>query len=124
MNSLVKKIMKLISWLRNRKDYKNGKKLNLKNILNYLGAEYNYWRSTSSFIDCPPHIQEQSIWRLNQVKQISPACFQGNKCINCGCDVIEESFGNSGCVYGCYPDLLNRQEWETFKKKNKIDIIC
>lgn len=75
-------------------------------------------------MDCPKHIQEQSIWRLDQVKQISPKCFTRNKCINCGCDVIEESFGNKGCEYGCYPNLKSKEEWEKFKIDNKIEILC
>ena len=71
-------------------------------------------------MNSPKHIEEQSIWRLEQVKKKSLPCFQGNKCINCGCDVIESTFGNKGCDYGCYPDLMSLKDWEKYKKTNNL----
>lgn len=114
--------MKLIAWLRNRKKYKNPKKINLSNIVNYLEAEVRYWKSTSSFLENPKHIDEQSIWRLSQIKEKSPECIQELRCINCGCVTIEKSFETKACEEGCYPELMDEKTWENFKKENNIQI--
>jgi hypothetical protein len=115
--------MKLIKWLRNRKNYEKPKKLNLSNILNYASAEVRHWKSTSSFLSNPVHIDEQSIWRLEQINLKSPKCAENGSCIKCGCFLTEKSFESNGCEEGCYPPLMNSEEWEKFKKINNIKII-
>lgn len=120
---MVKKIMKLIVWLKNRKKYKKPKRINLSNIFNYLDAEVRHWKSTSKFLDNPRHIDEQSIWRLEQIKEKSPECIQHLHCIMCGCDIAEKSFEDNACDEGCYPKMMNEKEWEIFKQKNKIEIL-
>ena len=117
---MVKKIMKLISWLRNRGKYKDSKKINLSNIINYLGAEYQVWKHINK--DEPTYISEQSLHRLNLVKEKSPQCWEKGECIHCGCSLVESTFGFKGCEHGCYPDRMSKKEWEQFKKKNKITL--
>jgi len=114
--------MKLIVWLKNRKKFKKPKKINLSNILNYAEAEVRYWKSTSKFLGNPPHIDEQSIWRLSQIKEHSPECMQHTYCVFCGCDVKEKSFETKGCEEGCYPELMDKETWEKFKQKHNIQI--
>ena len=117
------RITKIIYWLRNRKKYKNPKKLNLSNILNYAEAEVRHWKSTSDFLKNPEHIDEQSIWRLSQIKEKSPECIQELRCVNCGCDINEKSFESKGCDEGCYPPMMNKAEWTAFKRENNITEI-
>jgi predicted nucleic acid-binding Zn ribbon protein len=73
-------------------------------------------------MDNPKHIDEQSIWRLSQVKEKSPECIQHLHCVICGCDIQEKSFENNGCDEGCYPPMMNKEDWENFKKSNQIQI--
>jgi len=113
--------MTLISWLKNRKNYSDPKKLNLKSILNYAEAEYQSWKSTSKFLDADKHIEEQSIWRLSQIKEKSPICLEGS-CILCGCSTQEKSFEMGKCNGGCYPIRMSAIEWNKFKKKNNIEV--
>lgn len=124
MKGLVRKVTKLIFWLKNRKNYKEGKRLNLSNILNYADAQVNQWKSTSSFMKLDKYKEEQSIWRLEQIKDKSPECLKDGICVMCGCDVVEETFGWKGCDYGCYPNRLSKELWEKFKTNNKIKQIC
>lgn len=114
--------MTLIDWLKHRKEYPLAKKVNLSNILNYASAEFRHWQSTSSFMNCPRHIEEQSIWRLSEVKQKSPLCIEMGKCKSCGCEMIDKSFELQECETGCYPRLMGKEKWEQYKKTNNIKI--
>jgi hypothetical protein len=120
---MVKKLMKLIAWLRDRKKFKNPKKINLSNILNYAEAEVRFWKSTSKFLDNPKHIDEQSIWRLSEVKDKSPDCIQQLRCIGCGCQIMEKVFESKACEEGCYPEMMSKDIWEKYKENNKITNI-
>lgn len=75
-------------------------------------------------LKCPKHIEEQSIWRLSQVKEKSPECMTNGFCRLCGCDVIDKSFEMDSCTGKCYPERMNEKKWNEFKKQNKIDNIC
>lgn len=119
---MVKKLMKLIAWLRDRKKFKNPKKINLSNILNYAEAEVRFWKSTAKFLNNPKHIDEQSVWRLSEVKDKSPDCIQQLRCINCGCTTTEKVFADQGCDEGCFPPMMNKEAWENFKKTHNIQI--
>ena len=119
---MVSKLMKLLYWLRNRKKFKKPKKINLSNILNYAEAEVRFWKSTSKFLDNPRYIDEQSIWRLSQVKDKNPECIQELRCKNCGCITQEKVFADQGCEEGCYPKLMSAEIWEQYKKENNIQI--
>ena len=81
-----------------------------------------HWKSTSKFLDNPKHIDEQSIWRLSEIKRKSPNCINQMHCVMCGCEINEKSFESSGCEEGCYPEMMDKKTWEKFKKDNKIEI--
>lgn len=114
--------MNLLYWLKNRKNFKKPKKINLSNILNYAEAELRHWKATSKFMSNPAYIDEQSIWRLSQIKEKSPECLQQLRCISCGCDIQEKSFEDNGCDEGCYPSMMDEKTWNKFKIDNKIEI--
>lgn len=112
--------MKLIHWLLNRKKYKNPKKINIHSAKNYMVAQFRQWQSTMNFLKCPEHIEEQSIWRLNQIMFQSPECFIKGKCVDCGCDIVEKSFEDDACKK-CYPELMDKEQWKNYKKQNNIE---
>lgn len=42
----------------------------------------------------------------------------------CGCSIIEKSFEMQACEESCYPERMNKEEWNKFKIDNKITSIC
>lgn len=85
-----------------------------------MEAEIRNWQDSSNILKCPEYIKEQSIFRLDQIKQKAPECFAKGTCINCGCDIIEKSFEIAACE--CYPERMDKKTWEKFKKTNNYDI--
>lgn len=70
-------------------------------------------------IPIPKHIKEQAAWRLIQVKQKSPECFNQDKCIHCGCQVSAKVFEDRACSNTedpCYPTMQSESDWNTFKQ--------
>ena len=142
--------MTLTSWLKRRKQY--SKKLSLSNILNYAEAEVQAFKAEAGTAE--QYIVEQAIWRLSQVKEKSPGCMQamgycnvcdrkglanqhctycfdgmyteavGVRCQICGCDTKDLTFGIKSCEGQCYPERMNKEEWNQFKLDNKITQIC
>jgi len=65
-------------------------------------------------IGLPIHIQEQVSYRHLKCKD---DCIPQEGCIHCGCDPIGKHFTNKSCNGGeRFPDLMNNEEWEEFKK--------
>lgn len=102
-----------------RKDALEPKKINLKNIWNYLRAMFRYFYnlpfrlrkklgykvedvfdvkklSTQEYID---YVVNQ---RIEGVKANSPVCLTKGYCIHCGCDFPEKFYEQDECKYGCY----------------------
>lgn len=73
-------------------------------------------------MDNPRHIDEQSIWRLGQIREKSPECIQELRCKSCGCSTQEKSFEDNECEEGCYPKMMSASRWEKFKIDNQIQI--
>ena len=96
--------------------------MNLSNILNYAESEFRQWQSTSRILKCPQHIEEQSVWRLSQIKENSNECLEKGFCRGCGCLTIDKTFEQDKCALGCYPERMNENDWKIFCKKHNIKI--
>lgn len=48
-------------------------------------------------------------------------CIKDGVCRCCGCDTIELAFGQKPCDGNCYPERMNKEEWEKFKITNKLE---
>lgn len=95
----------------------NLNQINLSNIKGFIQG--NFRQMLDTFGGLPEHIEEQAIWRLNQVKEKSPECYINDKCSHCGCQVSAKIFEDRGCSANkCYPPLMNEEEWNLFKIKN------
>ena len=75
-----------------------------------------------SILPTPKHIKEQIDWRREQVKKKSYLCWQQGACIQCGCEIKGKITADMGCENPpyCYPEMMNRRDWEKYKKDNNI----
>lgn len=69
----------------------------------------------------PKYKKEQFEWRKKQAQ----ACICNGSCLYCGCDMKGKIFSSVGCddpIRYCYPDLMSKISWETYKKEHNIKI--
>lgn len=80
------------------------------------------------------HIYEQIIWRRTQVQFNSPHCWYSGKCKVCGCDILEKTMEDRACSISehpdilqrrspCYPEMMNNEDWQEYKKLKKIKLF-
>lgn len=89
-------------------------KITLSNIKGFLSAHYRQALDELGFLD--EWIKERAAWRLNQVKEKSPECYEKDKCTHCGCQVSSKVFEDRACEGGCYPEM-SKVQWESQKQK-------
>lgn len=116
----------------------NPAKINLHNISNYLSAKlrnlkiriYDRYFSnadvhTSNDNDPFLHEREQVIYRGIVAESVGQ-CTSKKFCTYCGCTTVGEGNkyeGWAACeTEGCYPEMMNKKEWEEFKLKNNIKL--
>ncbi len=92
------------------------KDITIKNIKSFLQG---YIRSI--ILNRLTHVYEQVEIRINRVNKISPECIANGKCKHCKCTTPELFYADKGCELGCYPKLMNKQEWNTYKNIISID---
>jgi len=76
-----------------------------------------------SLFPIPKHIKEQTVWRRLEVIKKSPTCWVAGACVQCGCLMPEKTMADMDCEYGCYPVMMSKKEWKTFKLNNGIRIF-
>ena len=80
------------------------------------------------------HIYEQIIWRRTQVKDNSPICWYKGTCKVCGCNILEKTMEDRACAISehedllekrppCYPEMMNKEVWEQYKKEKNIKLF-
>lgn len=122
------KIQQLYHLLIGKSDASNPAKFNWKNIKAVFQASWRKGKQLSGF-ELENHIYEQIIWRRTQVMQNSPICWQKNSCIVCGCDVEGMTMEDRACKRDddrkgpCYPEMMNKELWEAFKKEKNIRLF-
>lgn len=88
--------------LKNIKAYIQG---NTQMILDGLGLKEDYYK-------------EQIAYRMLQCQD----CMNNGKCHYCGCNVPGKLYVKESCNNGIrFPDLMNKEHWEKFKKDNNIE---
>ena len=104
-------------------------KITLRNIWAVLQAFFRQKRRNLGGFDLPAHQYEQIIWRRTQVIEKSPACWKLGSCQVCGCEIIGKTMEDRGCSAPevgreqCYPDMMTKEEWVTYKIKNNIKLF-
>lgn len=62
------------------------------------------------------YIYEQVQWRLGIMDE---NCLINKQC-PCTCSVPNKQYEDRQCEKGCYPDMMNKEDWEKFKLENNI----
>lgn len=66
----------------------------------------------------PDHQREQVLYRSQICKE---DCLKLGYCIECGCSVPGKMYVTESCNGGKrFPDLMNRADWENFKKEKGL----
>lgn len=68
----------------------------------------------------PLHIFEQISYRLFVMDK---ECYNNGSCKLCGCVTPALQMANKACEKPCYPEMMDRIDWETHKYFNKIDFF-
>ncbi len=78
-----------------------------------------------SLLPVKKHVKEQIIWRRGQVALKSPECWKEGHCIQCGCFIVAKTTADMGCENEpfCYPEMMNKKDWENYKKQNNIKLF-
>ena len=72
------------------------------------------------FMNKLQHIFEQVEWRTLQVAEKSPECILNAECKICKCKIPDLFYADKGCSNKqspCYPELMSKNKWTTFKNK-------
>jgi len=92
-------------------------KITINNIFSYL--EGNVQMILEEFNFQPQHIKEQIAYRRLLCKD---DCGIDNMCIYCGCNAKGKSSVKKSCNKGKrFPDLMNKNQWTTYKIENEIE---
>lgn len=68
----------------------------------------------------PAYKQEQVLWRLQICKD---DCVKQGECQYCGCPPVKKAYVEESCNGGDrFPDMMNEEDWEKYKKENNITI--
>lgn len=105
---------------------RNPAKITLRNVLAVIQALKRKYQKDWFGFDLPPHIQEQIIWRRTEVMQKSPICWNQGKCVECGCEILGKTMEDRGCSNvqnPCYPEMLSKENWESFKRIHNIKLF-
>lgn len=96
--------------------------ITLKNIHAYLQGNLRYLAEQygPEFIRVEPHIREQIMFRMDVSK---PECIAEKKCTECHCDVPGLMYADKMCGGECYPEMMDKDTWEEFKKTLRIHTL-
>lgn len=83
-------------------------------MYHYLLGNYRYWLISKPILKLlvRKHIREQSYYR---VKVMDVECLINGACIKCGCATPNLQMANKSCEGNCYPPMMSKKEWYTFK---------
>jgi len=94
-----------------------GQQINLKNIKAYI--EGNSQMLLDELGMQPEWYKEQIAYRMLKCKD---DCVPNGKCTYCGCKVPGKMYVTESCNYGGrFPDLMNEEQWLTYKEDYGIE---
>lgn len=57
-----------------------------------------------------------------RVASMNPKCYSDGQCVMCGCQTTALQMAKKSCNAPCYPPLVGRKEWESFKENGGGEI--
>ncbi len=92
-------------------------KLTINNIREYIEGNLNMLKD--EFFGKPYYFKEQIIYRQSKCTD----CYRLGKCLTCGCELPGKHYVVKSCNNGLrFPDLMNEEDWNEYKKANGIKI--
>jgi len=88
--------------------------INLSNIKGFLQGHYRMFKEEFGILEV--HIGEQFDYRLGIM---SEECIKNGEC-PCECPFPAKQIEDRSCEKECYPDMMSKEDWESFKKENNI----
>lgn len=49
-------------------------------------------------------------------------CLKKGNCVICGCQTPQLQMTDESCDGKCYPEMMDKETWEKYKKENQIVI--
>lgn len=88
-------------------------RITLSNIYHYIIGNIRYSLYYSSFKNLiPSYIREQIDFRISVMNK---ECYNAGSCIKCGCKTTALQMASKVCEGDCYPPMLSKNKWNTFK---------
>lgn len=117
------KLKRLYLLLTGQTNATNPAKLTFRNAWAVIQSIFRKMRRGLGGFDLPAHQYEQIIWRRTQVKEKSPECWEMGECIVCGCDILGKTMEDRSCEDKCYPEMMNKEQWNQYKIDNEIKLF-
>lgn len=88
-------------------------------VKDYLLGNFVYQIYYSKYFTflIPNYIFEQINMRILSMNTV---CYERGSCIHCGCSTTALQMIKTQCEGECYPDLMSRSKWLTFKSTGKL----
>ena len=100
---------------------KSKEEITLANVLYYIQGTIRYHFFYHKYLKklIRLHIFEQIVYRISVM---DPECYAEGYCKMCGCNTTALQMANKPCKKPCYPKMMSKKDWESFKKENKINL--
>lgn len=72
---------------------------------------------------------DQALYKKHQLEQIifrmyiCESCLENKKCKGCHCNVYDKLIEPVSCNPKVFPNMMNQNEWDAYKKTNNIQIL-
>lgn len=88
----------------------------LRKAKEFIQANWDYYQD--KWLDSTPlYIKEQVAYRLTICKD---DCVKTGYCIVCDCPTHKKAWAETSCSPKRFPDRLDKESWEKYKKENEI----
>jgi hypothetical protein len=96
--------------------------ITLANIKHFIQGEYRKLED-EFFNSLDEYIKEQVVFRKALVQLKKPECIAKGECIKCGCAIPDLFYADKSCDMLCYPKMMSKESWESFKIMNYDAIL-
>ena len=96
--------------------------ITMKNIHAYLQGNLRMLTEQygPDYLKMDTHIKEQIIFRMDVS---NPECIEQKECKECHCTIPNLMYANKQCGGACYPEMMDADKWEEFKKALRIHTL-
>lgn len=123
IGKLKEKLKKLKNYIRFKfvnKKAETPADINIENVEAFIQGNYRKFVHDLG-LRLPPHVEEQVQGRYRVVMKVSPECLTPDEegkvsCVKCGCKTEEKLFSDAACEKGCFPTMMNKEDWNQYKK--------